>query len=294
MEILKEVLSNKKWEYKEELYKPVFETITMCPPKKEIGLSLFQEEEASVIIVFHEYSPKLLTTLRALNRQKKNTAFEIILVNNGYSAPFPIREIFQLTDKYIYLNKNTGAYLSRNIGALFATTPILIFLDSDGIPAPDWMESFLLTFKQYKTISIRGKVKTKSVREKTPNHYDLGNIPFPIFANVEGNTLYSAEEFFEVGGWDDSIFFGGGGLELSIRLTKKYKDRRLQIYSPIPVIYHAFKKGTRKAQREKKEKQKYARARLTEKHQYWRDYTERWDFFKGKTFFLIQREGDKK
>ena len=37
-------------------------------------------------------------------------------------------------DIVVTLNTNTGAYLSRNIGAVFANAPILLFVDDDAMP----------------------------------------------------------------------------------------------------------------------------------------------------------------
>ncbi len=51
--------------------------------------------------------------------------------------------------------------------------------------------------------------------------YYLGDKPFPIYADLEGNTTYKAKAFFKFGGWDDEIKFGGGGVDLSIRLSNR-------------------------------------------------------------------------
>lgn len=56
---------------------------------------------------------------------------------------------------------------------------------------------------------------------------------------VEG-TPYLQQLFFAVGGWDDEIIFGGGGIDLAFRLLQVESDRRKQIYSPVPIVYHDY------------------------------------------------------
>ncbi len=269
------------WKHKLNNYKEVFESVEY--------INKINSPKISIIVISWRLHRDTVKSFEILKKQR-NTNFELIFVNNGADENEFI-SIKHLADIYVKLNKNTGAYLARNIGSLFANSSLLFFLEDDGIPENNLVEAHLNAHKNYDVIAVRGvySPKTNNPLNQEQSHYYLGDKPFPIYADLEGNTSYKADLFYKVGGWDDEIKFGGGGVDLSIRLAEVEQDRRKQIYSPDPIIYHDFAKDENHL-RNKTEKQEESRERLREKHPGWDDYIESWEVFNGKESTVIKKD----
>lgn len=260
-------LNKKGWQYKKGLYADCFESITF---QKKVN-----EPDISVIVISWRLHPDNLKNFQILEKQRKQN-FELIFVNNGgQESEFEILKPF--VDTYVRLNTNTGAYLARNIGSVFARAPILIFLEDDGLPERDFVRAHLKVYEKYDVIAARGvySPKTDTPINKLAHHYYMGDVPYPLPSNLEGNCSYRADCFFKVGGWDDEIMFGHGGRELSLRLLGVEPDQRKQIYSPDPVIYHDFAANEGHLV-EKQKKQEASLHRLKKKYPQWDNITNSW------------------
>lgn len=256
--ILREKLDYINWRGKYKLYKTSFEYVDY--------LKKVEEPKFSVIIISWRLHHDTLKNLKTLYSQKKSSPFEVIFVDNGGN----LQEFAPLTpyiDTYIRLNQNTGAYLARNVGAVFAQAPYLIFLEDDGIPDHDFIKAYHQLVRSYDVISIRGVylAKTDNPLNARQNVYYWGSQHFPSYVNLEGNALFLAEIFYQAGGWDDQIRYGHGGMELSVRLLKLEPDKRRQIYSPLPIIYHDLVKDEQQFV-EKRRTHELAYLYLKEKH----------------------------
>ncbi|QLA16086.1 glycosyltransferase family 2 protein [Desulfolutivibrio sulfoxidireducens] len=168
-------------------------------------------------------------------------AFELIFVDNG-SATGDSAAIAPLCHTCVRLARNTGAYFARNLASVFATAPLLIFLDDDAVPAKGFVAAHLEEHGKYEAIMVRGAClpKTSSPLNANARHYYLGDAAFPRYSDLEGNTSLAAEPFFAVGGWDDLIRFGHGGIDLTYRLLRRYPQPQRFLYSPRPVIRHDY------------------------------------------------------
>lgn len=264
LQILNDRLKQKKWEHKYELYLKSFEYVKF--------FNKIEEPAISVVIITWRFHPDTLKNLQILNTQREEN-FELIFVNNG--AKEDELKIFEpYIDTYVKLNHNTGAYLARNIGSIFANAEILLFLDDDGIPEINIIKAHKDQFKKYKIVSCRGAVfpKTKdNPYNAKAKHYYLGDQTKPMCAEIEGNTSYLSSAFFNIGGWDDEIEFGGGARELGIRFANQGIDLREQIYSPDPIIYHDFAVDENH-RKKKRVRQEISLIRLKEKHPNWDDF----------------------
>jgi glycosyltransferase involved in cell wall biosynthesis/MoaA/NifB/PqqE/SkfB family radical SAM enzyme len=266
-------LNKKGWQGKKELYSVCFESVTF---QKDVN-----KPDISVIVISWRLHPDNLKNFQILEKQRDQN-FELIFVDNGgKEGEFDCLKPF--VDTYVRLNKNTGAYLARNVGAVFAKAPILLFLEDDGIPKEDLVSSHLQMHKIYDVIVCRGvySPKTNNPLNRLARHYYLGPEVIPIFADLEGNVTYQSDLFYIVGGWDDEIKFGGGGLELSLRLSKLNPDLRKQIYSPLPIIYHDFARDESHL-KSKREKQNLSRIRLRKIHPNWDNYISKYIDFSQK------------
>lgn len=108
---------------------------------------------ASVVIPVLNGGESLIKTLLSLDRQNpKNIDFEVIIVDDGSTIPF--KEILdkskvKLEHEPIIVRqeKNSGSAQSRNVGAAIAKNEIIVFLDSDIIPTPNYLYEHLLRHK---------------------------------------------------------------------------------------------------------------------------------------------------
>jgi len=285
LKTLQNVLKQKGWEYKDTRYRQFFEYVELWDVK--------QDPKISVIVVAWKYDDKVLNCLKLLRTQQYivgtqfiasdskpvGTQFiasdaEIILVNNG--SPDPRFDDFkQYIDTYICLNSNTGAYLPRNIGTLFAKAPLLCFIDDDCIPHENLISAHIGLHEKYDILCARGKVLPITKNSYTPIHYNYGMQNMPAPCECEGNASFASDIFYAIGGWDDEIHMGHGGVELSLRIFQKYPEYRYQIYSPDAVIYHDFVKDQQRASR-KQELQNQSKERLVAKYPFWENFYQSW------------------
>ncbi|SDB48924.1 Glycosyltransferase involved in cell wall bisynthesis [Desulfonatronum thiosulfatophilum] len=267
------------WEKKSEIYSQYFESVSQ--------INKIDKPTISIIVISWRLHPDTIKNFQILEKQRDQN-FELIFVDNGGKLG-EFDELKTYIDTYIRLNTNTGAYLARNIGAVFAKAPILFFLEDDGIPAGNIVQAHLDAHDKYDVIAVRGvyQPKTNNPLNQIAKHYYLGPKPFPIYADLEGNTSYSARHFFKVGGWDDEIRFGGGGVDLSRRLIEVEPDLRKQIYSPVPVILHDYAKNQEHFE-QKRAKQKESHARLRVKHPDYDKFLSIWKPFAGDDEILIK------
>ena len=273
LNLLKSRLNKIGWLSKNELYKQYLEYIE----KNEATAA----PDVSIIVISWRYHPDTIHNFETLTKQS-DTNFELIFVDNGGTLG-EFHMLKPYIDTYVKLNTNTGAYLARNVGSLFANAPILLFLEDDGIPANNLIKAHLYTFAKYDVIAVRGVYKAKSddnPLNKLANHYYLGDLPFPRYSDLEGNSAYDSKIFFKAGGWDDEIYFGGGGIDLAIRLMRLEPDMRKQIYSPEPVIFHDYATDGEHLKK-KREKQIESFERLRRKHQIFDSFHRAWARFIG-------------
>jgi len=278
---LAEELKHKGWQQKHDIYKPVFESADR--------LNTIDAPAISIIVISWRLHPDNIKNFEALSHQRDQN-FELIFVNNGGGeSEFDVLKPF--IDTSIKLNKNTGAYLARNIGAVFAKAPLLLFLEDDGIPAAGFVREHIKAHTRYDVIAVRGvySPRTDNPLNAIAEHYYLGPEPFPWYSSLEGNSSYPADIFFQVGGWNDAIAFGHGGRELSIRLSQIEPDLRKQLYCPGPVIYHDYARD-KKHYRNKIARQKTTLAHLLQQYPRWHDYFRFWEQHKHRTDLVLRKE----
>ncbi len=144
-------LAERGWDRKFALYRKFFEHVDY--------LQQVAAPAISVVVISWRLHPDTIKSFESLIRQR-NEHFELIFVDNG-APPGEFDRLKSYIDTYIRLNQNTGAYLARNFGAVFATGRILLFLDDDGIPAADILRSYREAFDEYEAVAVRGSIWPK-------------------------------------------------------------------------------------------------------------------------------------
>lgn len=280
MSNLIENLERVNWIARKVSYEAVFRSVAFN--------NTIEKPLASVIIISWRLVNGLEENMSRLVSQR-DTSYEIIFVNNGQPDE-EFESIVPHVDTYVCLNSNTGAYVARNIGALFARAPVFIFLEDDGIIGDHFVRAHLGNYTKYDVIAVRGVCRplTDNPLNKLARHYDLGSRAYAMFGNLEGNSSYQANAFFVCGGWSDDIRFGHGGPELSYRLTKAFPDQRRQIYSPDPVIYHDYARDGDHL-KSKFEKQNASYEALKRKYPDWLGFFKSWRKYYRRRDMLIRK-----
>jgi len=265
--LLKNKLHQIRWDDRYEKYIDEIESIKR-PTNEQ------QTLKASIVVISHNIKQESIDTLEKLKSQ--DAPFELIFVDNNSQTPYG-KAARTLSDTYIRLQRNTGAYFARNVGSVYSNSPLLIFIDDDAVPAHDFVSAHIEENSRYEAILIRGIClpKTDSPLNGKAKHYVLGDKAFPRFSDLEGNMSVSTEAFFKVGGWDDNIKFGHGGIELSYRLLKNFPHPQLMLYSPLPIINHDYT-ASKEALDLKRHKQALSWRYLQSKHAKIDDFLPRW------------------
>lgn len=123
--------------------------------------------KASVILPTHNRMPVLTHCLSHLMNQTIGD-YEVILIDDcsSDSTHSFIEETNYSNLRYIRLPEQKGPYYARNKGIEDANGDIIIFLDSDVIVFPDFIEDHILIHERREDIVLQGMVKHVNSLEK--------------------------------------------------------------------------------------------------------------------------------
>jgi len=228
---LLENLSTKNWQDKHQLYSQSFESVEYK--------NIIKSPKMSIIIVSWKYHDLILQNIVRLKRQIDNDV-EIIFVNNGGDEN-QFENVISQADIYVRLKTNTRTYIPRNVGSVFASAPLLLFLEDDCIPSGNLLKSHISLHNDYDILLATGRVETTSPDFQKSWHNNLSNQICYFYNNFEGNVTFDSKVFYEVGGWDDEIVTGGG-VEISLRILARYPEYNKQVYAPELLIFHNYVK----------------------------------------------------
>ena len=108
--------------------------VTTDPTRPETGPA---GAAIAVIIPHYNDGERLARCLAALMAQD-GTGAEVVVVDNGSTQPLDAIRAAHPAVRFV-TEPAKGAALARNRGVAETTAPILAFLDSDCLPAPDWL-----------------------------------------------------------------------------------------------------------------------------------------------------------
>jgi glycosyltransferase involved in cell wall biosynthesis len=192
--------------------------------------------QISVIVVSHHAGPTLLNCLHSVLAQE-GPSFEVILVDNGGNEHVH-DELTKLPLLFVKLPMNLLPSEGRNIGAHFARSELLVFLDDDAVMAGGYLKSGFAAMKDDSRMGLRGQALSKTANKIAPKHYSLGQTPTQAEFNLEGNMLIRKTVLDAVGGFD-ALMFGQEGKELTQRCKRQFPDKMIQ-YRPKLCIEHDF------------------------------------------------------
>lgn len=214
--------------------------------------------ECSVIIPTRRRAGLLRETLDSLCQQTERD-FGVIVVVDGedpetrafasdYNPPFPLR--------WIFVPEHKGQASAKNAGAAEAESEILVFLDDDTPPVPDWLYHHLKHHREnhgQDEIGVLGKVADRYVnpprsrteqylretREPALAHFEeclkQQSLEFGRIAAFGLNTSIRRKTFLAVGGFDPRLSFLDEDTDLGARL---YKYSVHFILEPRAIVHH--------------------------------------------------------
>lgn len=167
------------------------------------------ELRVSVIIPVYNGAATLPAGLRALQRQTRPPD-EVIVVDDGstddsadVACGFGVRVISQ---------RNAGPATARNRGAAVARGDILLFTDSDCVPAPDWVEHMVAAFADPNVAGAKGAYRTRQhelvarfVQAEYEDRYDRMRSLEAIDFIDTYSAGYRRDVFISSGGFDTSF-----------------------------------------------------------------------------------------
>jgi GT2 family glycosyltransferase len=119
--------------------------------------------DLAIIIPHHNDTDRLIRCLDALAPQRVADV-ELVVVDNASTRSLaPVTARFP--DLRIVTEPQKGAAHARNRGVAETTAPTLLFIDSDCLPAPDWVAVARTTLAHHKADLVGGQV---SVFDETP------------------------------------------------------------------------------------------------------------------------------
>jgi GT2 family glycosyltransferase len=207
----------------------------------------------SVVIVTWNRKMEILETVQSIHDQSYKN-IEIIVVDNASTddTAEALRKAYPEI-KVITLEKNLGASAGRNPGIVAAEGEIVFLLDSDASLEHETIQNAVGKFQEHPEVGVIAcKVVNASTKqldhvagwifsEKDKEDQDK---EFLSFSFSECGCAIRKEVFDRAGFFWDSLFFGGEGEDLSLRIW----DAGYSIlYSPDTLIYHRVSPSQRVA-----------------------------------------------
>ncbi|WP_320005701.1 glycosyltransferase [Maridesulfovibrio sp.] len=191
---------------------------------------LAAKPSASLIVVLNDPDPDLYNALKSIVKYREPV--ELVLVHNN-SRPPAEEPLLELAHTKIVLQKTTSEHCARNIGALCANSPLLIFISDKVIPEAQLVKVYVNHFSTNKFLAARGKVMGQDdFSEPYFGHLAGSNTRHSWALDLDENMAITAEAYFEVGGFDESLPEGYVALNMSIQLLTKWYDKKLQSHLP--------------------------------------------------------------
>ena len=195
----------------------------------------------SIIITNYQDRENLVTCLSAVSKTNYSS-FEIIVVDYGTedlerSVTSKMPQV-----KLLHLDEDRGVASARNIGVLNSHGELLVFLDNDTVPDPDWLKKAVPLFTTYSHV---GAIQPLLLDSSNPtlvdsagSFIDVSGYPMergrlfdlqresevafretePIFGACSAALIVRREVLERVGGFDDTFIIQLEDLDLSWRI----------------------------------------------------------------------------
>lgn len=184
-----------------------------------------------------KYIARCLEGLRA--QENVRDECEIIVVDDGSADA--TREIAQGLGVRVLQQANRGAAAARNLGAQNARGDIVLFLDGDCEPDPNWIASMLAPFTEPIVVGTGGMKQTRQrglmprfIQAEFDYRYDQVRLHRYIDFIDSGTAAYRREIFLKNNGFDTTLM-DAEDVELSFRLAE---EGHKMAFAAKAIVYH--------------------------------------------------------
>lgn len=214
---------------------------------------------ASIVVPAYKSRDTIAGCLRMLLAQETELPYEVTVVeSSGDGTADIVREKFPMV-RIIESQERLLAGAARNLGADQSTGSLLLFIDSDCLAEPDWIERMAQAHKDWDCAVVAGAIMNANSRSPISissymNEFsDFFPYGEPRYVDYlpSGNICYNAEIFRKHGGFDPKfrlyedlafnrqLFRAGEKLlfDPGIRVAHHHRDRLLQY------LRHEFGRG---------------------------------------------------
>lgn len=205
--------------------------------------------EASVVIAALNAERTLGEQLAALSRQDVPFQWEILLCDNG-STDGTVGVAREWQDqlprlRLVDASVRRGPGAARNVGAAAASSPLLLFCDSDDVVADDWLREMHGALQLEKFVTGNSRRPELNSRPGAPVYFDFSTYRMHVFPQLPGagagNMGVHKTVFDEVGGFDDFLRTGED-LDLCWRI--QLAGYRLSVHRAA-IVHVSNRKGLR-------------------------------------------------
>ncbi|MBY5994264.1 glycosyltransferase [Ferrimonas balearica] len=145
----------------------------------------------SVIIpVFNDFD-RLEHCVEALLGQQTEETFELLVVDNGSQPPLPLNSWADPKVR-ILSEPSPGSYAARNRGVGAAQGEVLLFVDADCLPEPDWIRRAGEALSRTGADLVAGKVELYAANPERPNAAEL----FDMLCGLDQRRAVSRDHAF--------------------------------------------------------------------------------------------------
>lgn len=211
--------------------------------------SIMTKPDVSVIIPSYKSAPHVRHCLDALKSQITTCSYEMILVDSSQDETQKIVKEEYPDIRLFHFNARCSVGKARNIGVEKAKAEIVLFLDTDCVPIPTWLEQMYSALQNHQVVGVGG-----AVENGTPTNI-MGSVGFYLeffrFLAYKGPPRFT------------SFFMGGNsGFRKSICQSHPFSDASVGddflftwklvhsgkplLFLPSAVVRHINKTGIRK------------------------------------------------
>ena len=142
----------------------------------------------------------------------------------------------QDADMHLLFAPDTPWYTAFNVGAACAGGNVIIFINGYAEPSDALLRAYRDAFQTYpETRAARGAIRVPGLEGcdcQVTGSFALAEETEFWPVDLDENMAVLAEDFFALGGFDESLIGGYGALDLSIRLFGRRPEYRCQRYVP--------------------------------------------------------------
>lgn len=196
-----------------------------------------QPRSHAMVAIRHNCHPDTFYPGFSLVRQE-HTPFQAILVDvlpMGGDRQYQPLARPDGVDIHLVLSGHAPWYTAFNLGAACTNAEIVIFVDGAARPEPGFLAAYTSLFSNRpETVAARGRVGVAGLDDcacQVTGSFVLDEQTTSWPVDLDENMAVRSGPFFALGGFDESMIGGYGGLDWSIRLFASNQDFSSQQYA---------------------------------------------------------------